>query len=81
MVRAWHRGDNGCVMTDPQTPLVDWPLLDSARSSLGGAFMRIYGYFREDAERAVDAVEAAMRSRNGLGMIDPAAALWTVSPR
>lgn len=62
-------------MTTPEAPLVDWTVLDSARARLGGAFMRIYGYFRDDAEAAVDAVEAAMRVGSGPAMIDPAAAL------
>ena len=62
-------------MTESEVPLVDWTVLDSARARLGGAFMRIYGYFRDDADQAVDAVEAAMRAKNGPAMINPAAAL------
>lgn len=62
-------------MTKSGAPLVNWTVLDSARVQLGGAFMRIYGYFRDDAEAAVDAVEVAMRTKNGPAMINPAAAL------
>jgi HPt (histidine-containing phosphotransfer) domain-containing protein len=62
-------------MTEFEAPLVDWSVLDSTRSRLGGAFMRIYGYFQNDADSAVSAVEAAMRAKNGAAMIDPAAAL------
>ncbi len=62
-------------MSDYDPPLIDWMVLNGARARLGGAFMRIYGYFRDDAESAVDAVESAMRTRNGPAMIDPAAAL------
>lgn len=62
-------------MNESEAPLVDWAVLDAARLRLGAAFMRIYGYFKDDAESAVGAVEAAMRARNGSAMIDPAAAL------
>lgn len=62
-------------MTQAVAPLVDWAVLDSARARLGGAFMRIYGYFRDDAEQATAAIESAMRARDGAAMIDPAAAL------
>lgn len=62
-------------MIESEAPLVEWPVLDDARSRLGGAFMRIYGYFRDDAEAAVAAIEQAMRTRDGAAMIDPAAAL------
>jgi HPt (histidine-containing phosphotransfer) domain-containing protein len=62
-------------MPNLAVPLVDWLVLDSARRQLGAAFMRIYGYFRDDAETAISAVETAMRARNGAAIIDPAAAL------
>jgi histidine phosphotransfer protein HptB len=66
---------DGFGMPDMSLPLVDWTALSAARGQLGVAFMRIYGYFRQDAAVAVDAIERAMRSGNGLAMIDPAAAL------
>jgi histidine phosphotransfer protein HptB len=62
-------------MPDQTAPLIDWVTLETARQQLGIAFMRIYGYFRDDAETAVTAIETAMRNRHGAAIIDPAAAL------
>jgi histidine phosphotransfer protein HptB len=62
-------------MSDQSVPLVDWVVLETARRQLGIAFMRIYGYFRDDAVTAITAVEDAMRARHGAAIIDPAAAL------
>lgn len=62
-------------MPDMSVPLVDWAVLETARLRLAGAFMRIYGYFRDDAEAAVAGIEDAMRGNNGPAMIEPAAAL------
>ena len=42
--------------------LVDWPAFQQARSELGGGFIRILGYFREDGVKSVATIEAAMRA-------------------
>ncbi len=52
--------------------LVDWDMLSAARVELGGNFVRILGYFREDGEKSVAAIEAAMRSGNAAAMVIPA---------
>jgi histidine phosphotransfer protein HptB len=62
-------------MPNMDMPLIDWAVFNAARGQLGLAFMRIYGYFKDDAIIAVEAIETAMRSGNGPAMIDPAAAL------
>jgi HPt (histidine-containing phosphotransfer) domain-containing protein len=53
-------------------PLVNWDAYSSARSELGGNFVRILGYFREDGIKSVAAIEAAMRAKNPAGMVIPA---------
>ncbi len=52
--------------------LIDWDVLSAARIELGASFVRILGYFREDGEKSVAAIEAAMRSRNAAAMVIPA---------
>jgi histidine phosphotransfer protein HptB len=62
-------------MPDLSVPLIDWVMLEKTRRQLGVAFIRIYGYFREDAETAITAIENAIRTGNGAAMINPASAL------
>jgi len=52
--------------------LVNWAAFQQARSELGGGFIRILGYFREDGVKSVAAVEAAMRAGNAAALIIPA---------
>lgn len=52
--------------------LIDWGMLQAARIELGANFVRILGYFREDGEKSVAAIEAAMRSGNAAAMVIPA---------
>ena len=54
------------------TELVNWTAYQQARAELGGNFVRILGYFREDGMKAVDQIEAAMRARDAAAMILPA---------
>ena len=51
---------------------IDWTAFTSARGALGADFVRILGYFREDGEKSIAALEAAMRSRSAVAMILPA---------
>ncbi|MET0249248.1 MAG: Hpt domain-containing protein [Sphingobium sp.] len=44
----------------------------SARAELGGQFARILGYFREDGEKSVAAVEKAFRTRSAVALVTPA---------
>lgn len=52
--------------------LVDWDLFVRSRAELGAGFARILSYFREDGEKAVEKIEAAMHSRNASGLVLPA---------
>ncbi len=52
--------------------LVDWTVFGRARSELGGGFVRILGYFREDGVKSVAAIEAAVRAGSAVAMVIPA---------
>ena len=52
--------------------LVDWRAYGQARSELGAGFVRILGYFREDGQKSVAALEEAMRARSAAAMVIPA---------
>ena len=51
---------------------IDWNKFASTRAALGADFIRILGYFREDGEKSIAALEAAMRSKSAVAMILPA---------
>ncbi len=53
-------------------PLVDWDIYKAVREELGGAFVRILGYFREDGIKSVAAIEEAMRQGNAVSLVVPA---------
>lgn len=52
--------------------LVDWSTFASVRAELGANFVRILGYFREDGEKSVARIEAAMHAKDAAAMILPA---------
>ncbi|HEU0134571.1 MAG TPA: Hpt domain-containing protein [Allosphingosinicella sp.] len=52
--------------------VVDWLVFCAARSELGAGFARILSYFREDGEKAVARIEAAMHARDTAGLVLPA---------
>ncbi|WP_082448214.1 MULTISPECIES: Hpt domain-containing protein [unclassified Sphingomonas] len=52
--------------------LIDAGALAAARAELGGNFVRILGYFREDGVKSVSAIESAMRDSNAAAMVLPA---------
>ncbi|HEX8381230.1 MAG TPA: Hpt domain-containing protein [Allosphingosinicella sp.] len=52
--------------------IVDWTIFCAARSELGAGFARILSYFREDGEKAVARIEAAMQGRDTAGLVLPA---------
>lgn len=56
--------------TEPEQ-LVDWTVYRAARSGLGGGFVRILGYFREDGIKSVAAIEQAMREKNAAALVLP----------
>jgi histidine phosphotransfer protein HptB len=59
-------------MLQGQDHLVNMDMLRAVRTQLGGNFVRILGYFREDGTKAVATIEAAMRDRNATALILPA---------
>jgi HPt (histidine-containing phosphotransfer) domain-containing protein len=52
--------------------LVDWDAFCRARAELGAGFARILSYFREDGEKAVEKIEAAMHRADAAGLVLPA---------
>jgi HPt (histidine-containing phosphotransfer) domain-containing protein len=54
------------------TDLVDWPEFNRMKAELGKGFLRILGYFREDGDKSITAVETAFRARNATALIIPA---------
>ena len=59
-------------MTDDQLDLVDWMHFEKSRAELGGGFIRILGYFREDGIKSVAQIEAAMHEQNSVALVLPA---------
>ena len=52
--------------------LVDWAAFARCRAEVGGGFLRILGYFREDGTKSVAAIEAAVRANSAAAMVIPA---------
>jgi HPt (histidine-containing phosphotransfer) domain-containing protein len=52
--------------------LVDWGEFSRMRTELGASFVRMLGYFREDGEKAVAKIEAAMHRRDAAALVLPA---------
>ena len=52
--------------------LVDWVYFERSRAELGPGFIRILGYYREDGEKSVQAIEQAMREQNTVALVIPA---------
>ena len=59
-------------MTDHGEQLIDWDAFSHARMTLGAAFVRMLGYFREDGGTAVDRIEHAMQRRDTVVLVAPA---------
>jgi histidine phosphotransfer protein HptB len=57
---------------DRPDDVVDWEEFSRLRAELGANFVRILGYFREDAEKAVDAIALAMQARDAAALVLPA---------
>ena len=52
--------------------MVNWTEFAKARAELGSAFLRILGYFREDGEKAIGAIEQAIREGSAVSLVTPA---------
>ena len=59
-------------MTSGTEDIVDWSAFARARTQLDSDFVRIVGYFREDGEKAIGAIEDAMRRSNAAALVLPA---------
>ena len=64
-------------MDDATEVLVDWAKFARMRTQLGADFIRILGYFREDGEKSVARIEAAMHRRDAVALIIPAHTMKT----
>ena len=60
------------VLDDAADEFVDWSTFSSVRAELGANFVRILGYFREDGEKSVAKIEAAMLAKDCVALILPA---------
>lgn len=65
------------VTTELEDALIDWTRFAEARSHLGSNFWRVMGYLREDGQKAVTAIETALRAKDAAGLIGPAELLKT----
>ncbi len=52
--------------------LIDWTVYTETRTALGGDFVRILGYFREDGTQSVEKIEKAIRERSAAEIVVPA---------
>jgi HPt (histidine-containing phosphotransfer) domain-containing protein len=52
--------------------LIDWTKFSRMRAELGANFVRILGYFREDGEKSVAAIEDAMHREDTAALVIPA---------
>lgn len=59
-------------MSYQEAELVNTGEFARTRAELGSSFLRILGYFREDGEKAIGAVEQAMRNRDAVALVTPA---------
>lgn len=55
-----------------EAELLDGNELARTKAELGTAFPRILGYFREDGEKAIVAIEQAMRAGDAVALVTPA---------
>ncbi len=53
-------------------PLIDWNEFAATRDRLGSAMVRMLGYVREDGDKAVAAIESAMKARHAASIVEPA---------
>ncbi len=53
-------------------PMVDEEQFEATRKMLGASFIRILGYFLEDGESAVAAIESGFRARSAAEIVRPA---------
>ncbi|HKT78098.1 MAG TPA: Hpt domain-containing protein [Sphingobium sp.] len=59
-------------MSYQEAELISQTDLAKSRGELGSAFLRILGYFREDGDKAISAIEQAIRERSAVALVTPA---------
>jgi histidine phosphotransfer protein HptB len=59
-------------MTLAADDIIEWATFSETRATLGEAFVRVLGYFRDDGIRSVAAIEEAMRNRDSAAIVIPA---------
>ncbi len=59
-------------MDKPIDTGIDWDQFGRARSELGGGFVRILGYFREDGGTSIAAIEKSVRAGLAAPLVLPA---------
>ena len=52
--------------------LIDPAKLEALRQELGSNFGRVLGYFREDGDKSIRAIEEAARTRSAVALVRPA---------
>jgi HPt (histidine-containing phosphotransfer) domain-containing protein len=57
---------------DDSSNIVDWVHFEKSRAELGGGFIRILSYYREDGAKSVAAIEQAMHEQNTVALVIPA---------
>lgn len=59
-------------MEQGEDGIVDRSKLAAMRGELGVNFARIFGYFLEDGEKSIAAIETALRARSAAALVRPA---------
>ena len=59
-------------MSYHETELVNWSDHNRMRAEMAAGFLRILGYFREDGDKSITAIETAFRARNAASLVLPA---------
>ncbi len=54
---------------------IDWARFAKTHADLGSGFMRVFGYFQEDGDKAITAIEQAVRANATTAIILPAHSL------
>lgn len=59
-------------MSEEDVSGIDWAHFERTRSELGSSFVRLLGYFHEDGEKSIAAIEDAVRRSQAAPMVLPA---------
>jgi HPt (histidine-containing phosphotransfer) domain-containing protein len=60
------------IINESGEPIVDWETYSRTRAQLGAGFARILSYFREDGDKSVAKIEAAMQCKDAAALVLPA---------